>query len=166
MKCAVCGEEFSGGKCPKCGYLNIVSLDGTADASEKARAEEYRNGIVKKITNISILGRKGEYNSSGEFELKNDAYYKIADGIQCYEKIVWLNQVFAQHPEPEWKKENLEISYKYNGKEYKTKVGIMPIQTDDFWRIGVKLSKDFSLHFYLGNQNKNNVSDTIKIAIK
>lgn len=166
MKCAVCNEEIAGGKCPRCEYLNTVSLDGVADASEKARADEYRNELVAKITAISIMGRKGEYSASGEFKLTTTTYHKIADGTKCFDKIVWMDQVFAQHPEAEWKKENLEISYKFDGKEYKTKVGIMPIQTDDFWKLGVKLNKDLTLQFYLGNEKKNNVSDKVKVTLK
>ncbi len=159
-KCLCCQSEMTGGKCARCGFVPIVAVDTSGELLSRKKLETYRATLLSKIRDISILTYNYQRNNStGILEKRGENRFKIADGVDCFNKIYWADWKFSQHPEEQWKKQALHVSYTYEGKEIEYTTEIMPVQTDDFWKVGVKLYEDFSLQIFIGNEKQNSSSD-------
>ncbi len=154
-RCACCGNPLEGQKCGYCGFLNIASFDEAAERENAKDATNYRENLIRQISDISILGYQyGWKEEKNKFDLLKTTKMKLADGMQCYGDTYWSDQDFGQTISDDIKERELEFEYTFNGEKKTLKCNITPVKCDDFWHIGLKITDQLKLIVYLGREDK------------
>ena len=168
IKCKFCGGESESQYHEYCGFFNAYNLGGEYEdkvdiekhknSSEYKASQMYHDLTIKGITDISLVSYEyGWDEKSSQYKLLNTTTLKLADGNQCDGKVYWVpGKEFCQPPEKDIQSQTLEIFYKFNGTQYKAKCGITPVRSDDFYHIGVEVTRDFNLYIYLGSETDEN----------
>lgn len=153
-KCACCGNLLDGQKCAYCGFRNIASFDEDAETENTKDANNYRRGLIQRISDISIAGYQyGWKADKSVFDLLKTTKTKLADGMQCYGDIYWSDQDFGQTIRDDIKDCVLELEYAFNGEKKSLKCNITPVKCDDFWHVGLKITDQLKLIVYLGRED-------------
>lgn len=166
--CICCGfilDEM--GECPYCGYNPIIELSGSDpnDETLKADATKWRQQLIDKLSDIKFeLNKGGPLSDKGESVELNTIKIKLADGNDCYEKIVWADEDIWQDQEVELDK-TIPINYVFDGKEYTADVQIKTIRTDDWWKFGVTLEDNLHLRFFLGTKDNYSQSELVPLKL-
>jgi len=160
-KCICCGRALLGNECKNCGFFNVVLLDESGLGEENERAEAHRTKIVDGIKEFSFSA----YKYSG-CESKGRAKIVIADGKQCYKKLVWSKESFAQNTDESEKVRNVEICYTVNGVAKTVSVDLELVRCSDFWKLGVEIQEDLSLVVYLGTTDQYTKSKAYDLELK
>lgn len=151
--CTCCGRSISIEAlpaCDYCGYINVGTLDDTAISRNDA--VNYRNGILKKLENISVATYQYRWDEkSMEYAQQSRKELKLADGVQCDERIAWSAQEFAQSPDSAAPLV-LEITYQYDGEARQIQYPIKPVRGESFWRVGVEVNARLNMIFHLGDK--------------
>lgn len=180
IKCKFCGGESESQYHAYCGFFNVynfggddedkVAIEAHSNSPEYKASQMYHDVTIKGITDISLMSYEyGWDEKSSEYKLLNTTTQKLADATQCDGKVYWVpDKEFCQPPEDDIHPQTLEISYKFNGTEYKAKCGITPVRSNDFYHIGVEVTKDFKLYIYLGSEkdvSKQAKSDFVALKV-
>ena len=167
VKCNCCGTEIkSGNICKNCDFERVNVLGGSDDINEK-NAEEYRQELLKSITDISVV--KMVYGvKDDKFVETGKASLKIADGVACYGKVAWAGaEICKNQPGDNIEGLSLSVSYKFKGAEKSVTVSDFkrPAADNNFWDIGVKIDNKLNLSVFLGNSTNSTESSKAKLKL-
>lgn len=160
-KCLCCGRAIVGNECKYDGFFNVVLLDESGLSKEKEHAEAHCTKIVDGIKEISFSA----YKYSG-CEPEGRAKIVITDGKQCYKKLVWSKESFAQNTDESEKVRTVEICYTVNGVAKTVSVDLELVRCSDFWKLGVEIQEDLSLVVYLGTTDQYTKSKAYDLELK
>ena len=164
IKCVCCGNAISGQLCGYCGFMNIAALDEEAADEIKKEADVYRREVIDKLSDFSVVSYEyGWIEKDSKFDLISTKNVKIADGNDCVNGVFWSKDQFGQNLEGNNTSQQIEISYKYDGKKKKFNCSLIPVQCDDFWHLGLEITKELKLMVYLGNSGKSAKSEPIEL---
>lgn len=160
--CACCGHSISVEtlpECDYCGYINVGTLDGAA--IDLDNAVSYRSDILKKLKNISVASYQYKWDKETlEYTQQARKEVKVADGVQCDQKIVWSTQEFGQSPDS-LEPVVLEVKYRYDGEVRQIRYPINPVPCESFWKVGVEVNAHLKMVFHLGDKKHTAQGDEI-----
>lgn len=166
--CRCCGRsmESSEMKCTRCGCQYVNTLDDDAENREIQRCRDMRNKIIlPKITEIAVNAYEYQLRGAdGGLESKGRKKIILADGVMCSDRIYWSPVSFGQWLYSE-EAQDLELSYKYAGKEYIIYAKIKPIKCDDYWRVGLYIDAKLNLWIYVGTDKKYSKAGPYEITL-
>lgn len=153
--------------CTYCGYEIPFDLAEGEEENPviKKDAEKWRNNIVGKISDISFEIHIGvPLSDKDEVPELNTVKTKLADGSDCYGKIVWAAENIWQDQEVDIEK-MIPISYRFDGQEYTAEVQIKTRRTNDWWKFGVMLEDNLHLRFFLGTRDNYSQSELVPLKL-
>lgn len=158
MKCNVCNSLYNGtSKCPYCGMIGIVDLDGDSDIL-KMMASNYKNKILGNIQAIGIKTYTYRFKE-GVVAKNSENRNEIATGKSCFNTWVWTQEGFAQNKGMKKLVLGLYIKTKDQGIKDFT-VSIPCPEQDDFWQVGIRIDENLRLCVALGTREQyNQVND-------
>ncbi len=165
--CRCCKFQFEKGKeCPKCGFNMIQTFDDEAEREELKLAEEHRERLIDLIKDIQVVSYKYKV-SAGKPILNETNYVDIAlTARECYGQIVWSDEQFAPNPSKKKGTRSLSVQYSVDGADKTIKVDIPVENFDDMWSLGVMISEEFTVQFFLGNSENYTQSEKYSLELK
>lgn len=163
--CKCCGNELTELKCSYCGYSNdVITFDDSAEEIIKKNMVAYKRDLINRIKDFSIDGYIYKWNNqTNKLDFLGNKKIIIADGLDCFNNIIWSEKVFGQDIDDVFSEKSVNITYSSNGKSICTTVNLKPVQCDDFWEIGVEIKDDLMLYIYLGNISTNTIAGPIAL---
>ena len=156
MLCRVCKNNLVKryGKCSYCGYENRAILNVELDDSM-----DFKNGVLSQVKDFSIMANQYKWNASKETFDSTPSEISLPEdknnGKALMEGIVFTDPIIAQVGIGE--EQELEICYSVNGKSKTVIAKITPKQSDDFWKLGMKIDENLKLHVYLGETESDSI---------
>lgn len=166
MICKCCGRETESSKCWYCRHQNITLLDDSGLQKEIERGQKKKQQILDSIKDISINKFIYKWNDDqNTIEPAGTERDVICNGTSCYENTVWSSSEFAQVPAVENGAKSITIFYTLDGVSKSVTTEINTIATEDFWKIGVKITDDLRMVVYLGTVSNNSSSEAFDIDL-
>jgi len=164
--CRTCGKDLgSDVKCTYCGKIFVEATDPKTEERLNKLGKESRMEIVGRIKAILTEIHKGEpLSDKCEVPKLNTMKVKIADGSDCYGKIVWADENIWQDQSVNLDK-TIPVSYMFDGKEYTTEIQIKTRRTNDWWKFGVRLEENLHLRFFLGTKDNYSQSELVPLKL-
>ena len=153
--------------CTYCGYEIPFDLAEGEEENPviKKDAEKWRSNIIGRISNISFeIHTGGPLSDKCEVPKLNTMKVKIADGSDCYGKIVWADENIWQDQSVDLDK-TIPVSYMVDGKKYTTEIQIKTRRTNDWWKFGVRLEENLHLRFFLGTKDNYSQSELVPLKL-
>ena len=164
--CRCCGSSFQENRCPICGFPYINALDEAGEAQIQRNASEYKENLLKGLTDFSIESYRYVWNESAQtLKLAASEPVFVTNGSQCHKRIVWSKENFGQYPENK-KPFPLSISYKVNGQKKTLSLSIPPTKTSDCWHIGMEINDELRLIVYLGSKTNHTKSQPMQLSVR
>jgi hypothetical protein len=129
--------------------LEIIPTDDNGENFVHRKAGEFRDKAVSQINAISAevftyTVKNNEFVDTGKKTIR------IADGAECFKRLVWAKENFAQAPEQG--KRPMTIRYTFDGKPKSVSFDIATPKTGDYWKIGIMLDDHLKLNVYLDEE--------------
>ena len=163
--CLVCTREVLGNQCTYCHCYHINALDDAAKENEKKRTSNYLADTLAKITDFSVKIYDYRWDSNLAALQMKESHVTLANGNDCYQRIVWSQASFGQYMGDEQKR-SITISYNVAGVSKTLSVPLEAVHSSDYWKLGIQINADLSVSFYLGGPDKYSVSGPYDLELK
>lgn len=164
-KCLCCSKPLARQTCEYCGFVDVEVLTADAESFLAEEIQHYARSIVSSITDISVISFVYKWNEAkSRLEMDKKEELKIADGVECYQKIKWTSQNFGQLPVG--KNITLDVSYMFRGARKQISCTIPTVQCNGFWKVGVAIDSALRLKVFLGAENNHTESAAIDLELK
>ena len=149
--CQCCGAAITGSKCGYCGFVEIIDMDGSGREVVEKMAGVRRKNLAGTVTDLSVVSYRYKWNEEkSRLELDKKEILRLADGRDCYPGLLWTDYSFGQLAAG--KELTLEIAYKVRGVQKQVSCKVTPVQSEDFWKIGLLIGQDLKLKLFLGTK--------------
>lgn len=172
--CSCCGHIWEDGRiCPRCGFFHqtqVGELNKDQLSEREKDIEEYRINLLENITNLSLKVYSYCWNEdSVKYVQSSDPMYRIISesGKDIFgENIVWTKQEFGQFFTGNDNKSTIELGYIFDGANKQLKCEITPVECDDFWHVGLRITDQLELIVFLGREDNYAESEPMELDLK
>lgn len=162
MKCLVCGKEFEGGFCPRCGYPVVEGTDVDALLeSMRPEIEKYRQDFERSIRLGLIIFRWKE--SDGKVILDRKESVPFGSYTELVGHVTWLPQQFARIPDVPNIDLQVQVTIGNATKEFA--VPVQNLLEPSLQNVGIEVTGDMMYRVKLKNET-GNVTDSQWMEIK
>ena len=165
-KCKCCARTITGNKCSYCKYINVEFLDNSGSEVELTRVVQYKEELLKSITGFYINAYTYKWNSDTSKLYQRKARLKIANGVECFNKIAWLRDPFGKNLDEKQQELPITILYKFDKKDKELNISLKTIKCNDLWKLGVMIHHNMTVSFYLGTSDNHTISKSYDLEFE
>lgn len=152
MKCYVCGKQYEGTECPRCGFPAVEVPGASWEDARTALAatiEPFFQGFLDSISvSVTMLQHKDD---NGVYVLDWEKPLILGTGKELYDRELWLDQEFARLEEPTF---SVRLNLTVRGKTRTEQVELPNLKAAELQNIGIAMDKQFNLRLKLRNTSE------------
>lgn len=152
MKCYVCGKQYEGSECARCGFPAVEVPNASWEQGRDALSATivpYRTNFLNEIE-ISLVAYRYR-DENGVYVLDREEPVSLGTGTTLYGKENWLDQEFARLEDPSF---CARLRLKIRGKTREEQVELSNLKAAELQKIGIALDNDFNIRLMLGNASE------------
>ncbi len=152
MKCYVCGKQYEGTECPRCGFP-AVEIPGAswedARTALTATIEPFFQGFLNAISvSVTTLQHRDD---NGVYVLDQEKPLVLGTGRELYDKELWLDLQLARLETPTIP---VRLNLTVRDRTRQEQVELPNLKAAELQNIGIAMDKQFNLRLMLRNTSE------------
>lgn len=152
MKCYVCGKQYEGNECPRCGFPAVEIPNTSWEQGRQALAATitpYRTQFLNEIEISLVMYQYRDEN--GVYVLDREEPISLGTGTALYGKEHWLDQEFARLEDPTFP---ARLNLCVRGKTREEQVELQNLKAAELQNIGIAMDEEFNIRLMLRNTSE------------
>lgn len=152
MKCYVCGKQYEGNECPRCGFPAVEIPNTSWDQGRQALSATitpYRTKFLSEIE-ISLVSYRYR-DGNGVYVLDREEPVSFGTGTTLYGTEHWLDQEFARLEDPSF---SARLRLNVRGQTRDEQVELTNLKAAELQNIGISVDEEFNIRLMLRNASE------------